>query len=136
MAARRRPVLAEFVDKFGETQVIHRKGNNGALAIRRSHSTVALAMQKSVGKLVGARVREERLKAAITLEQLAERSGLKGGKQAIYQIEQAMNTGVRLGTLYAIAAALNVSPFSLLPPVTVVLETTGVKMLENARLAM
>ena len=135
MAVRRRPVMAEFTDQFGEQQVIHRH-SGGTLAIRRKEPTVSLALSKAVGSLVGSRIRDERLKAGLSMLQLAERAGLLGGKQAIYQIEQAMNTGVRLGTLYAIAAALNVSPFSLLPAVSVVLEQTGVQMQHDEKLAV
>lgn len=135
MAVRRRPVLVEFPDLFGEQQVVHR-GANGKLAIRRKTPTVAFAMSHAVGRLVGERIREERLKAGITMPDLAGRSGLKGGKQAIYHIEQALSTGVRLGTIYAIAAALDVSPFSLLPPLSVVLEQTGVQMQRQEKLAV
>lgn len=135
MGVRRRPVLAEFTDQFGELQVVHRH-SGGRLAIRRKEPTVALAMAKTVGRIVGERVREERVKAGLSHLALAERSGLKGGKQAIYQIEQAMNVGVRLGTLYALAVALNVSPFSLLPPVSVVLQEAGAQMQAEERLAV
>lgn len=68
--------------------------------------------------------------------QLAERSGLKGGKQAIAHIECATDTGVRIGTLYAIAAALNVSPFSLMPPVEVAMKDAGVSLSSTERLAV
>lgn len=135
MAVRRRPVLVEFTDQFGEHQVIHRR-ENGVLRIRRKAPTVVLAMTSAVGKFVGQRVHEERVKAGLTMDALAERSGLKGGKQAIYHVEQALNTGVRLGTLYAIAVALNVSPFSLLPPVEVVLSESGAAMTQAEQLAV
>ena len=135
MAVRRRPVLAEFTDHFGDRQVIHRD-KGGILKIRRNAPTVVLAMTKTVGAFAGKRIREERLKAGITGLQLAERAGLKGGKEAIYAIETALNTGVRLGTLYAIAAALNVSPFSLLPPVEMVIHEAGVQIQQAERLAI
>src|SRR3990167_11497103 len=126
MTVRRRPVMAEFVDRFGDKQVIHRD-KGGILKIRRNTPTVVLAMTKTVGAFAGTRIREERVKVGLTGLQLAERAGLKGGKEAIYAIENAMNTGVRLGTLYAIAAALNVSPFSLLPQVSLVIKEAGVQ---------
>jgi hypothetical protein len=135
MAVRRRPVLAEFTDRFGDKQVIHRD-KGGILKIRRNAPTVVLAMTKTVGAFAGTRIREERVKAGMTGLQLAERAGLKGGKEAIYGIETAMNTGVRLGTLYAIAAALNVSPFSLLPPVSLVLQEAGIQTQQAERLAV
>ena len=135
MAVRRRPVMAEFTDRFGEKQVVHR-GTNGTLSIRRTSPTVVLAMTKSVGAFVGRRINEERLKAGVTMPDLAERAGLKGGKQAVYHVEQSLNTGVRLGTLYAIAAALNVSPFSLLPPVEVVMAEANVALKSQEKLAV
>ena len=135
MAVRRRPVVVEFTDQYGESQVIHR-GSGSRLAIRRKELTVAFAMAKSVGVLIGQRIREERLKAGLSMLDLAERSGLKGGKQAIYHIEQAMNIGVRLGTLYAIATTLNISPFSLLPPVSVAIEKAGIQMQQDEKLAV
>jgi hypothetical protein len=135
MAVRRRPVVVEFSDQFGETQVIHRK-SGGALAIRRKSPTVVLALSKVVGRHIGERVREERLKAGFTMEMLAERSGLKGGKQSIFRIESALDTGVRIGTLYALATALSVSPFSLMPPVDVALSESGVALGERESLAV
>lgn len=114
MATRRRPVVAEFQDRFGEKQIIHRD-KGGKLKIRRNDQTVVLSLARSVGTAIGQRVKEERLKAGWPMELLASRAGLKGGKQAIYKIECAMDVGVRIGTLYAIAAALAIEPSSLLP---------------------
>jgi hypothetical protein len=135
MAVRRRPVIAEFTDRFGEPQVVHR-GTSGNLSIRRKSPTVVLAMTKTVGRYVGERVRDERLKVGFTMEHLAERASLKGGKSAVYGIEQSLGTGVRLGTLYAIAAALNISPFSLLPPVAMVMSEARVSMTAAEKLAV
>lgn len=135
MATRRRPVLVEFDDQFGERQVIHR-GSGSRLAIRRKTPTVVFALARSVGAHIGQRVREERLKAGMTMDALADKSGLKGGKQAIYHVEQSLSTGVRIGTLYAIAFALSVSPFSLLPPVEVAVANAGVSMNSDERLAV
>ena len=127
MAVRRRPVLVEFEDRFGEKQIIHR-GSGSRLQIRRKEPTVALALAKSVGAHIGQRIKDERLKAGMSMPSLANRSGLRGGKQVIYSIEQGLNVGVRIGTLYALAVALNVSPFSLMPSVSVVMESAGVQM--------
>jgi hypothetical protein len=135
MAVRRRPVVVEFMDRFGENQTIHRD-KGGTLKIRRKSPTVVLAMTAAIGRHVGERIREERLKADMTMEQLAAKSGLKGGKQAIYHAETAMDTGVRIGTVYAIAAALNISPFSLLPPVDVVVRESSVRMEQRESLAV
>lgn len=132
---RRRPVVVEFEDRFGEKQTIHRD-KGGILKIRRKSPTVVLAMTASIGRCIGQRIREERLKAGLTMAELSERSGLKGGKQAIAHAEAAMDTGVRIGTVYAIAVALNVSPFSLMPPVDVVLRESAVSMAQSERLAV
>ena len=134
MAVRRRPVLVEFADQFGDRQVIHRHA--GKLTIRRKSPTVVLALAKAVGAFIGQRVHEERTKAGFSMEMLADRSGLKGGKQAVYKIETAMDTGVRIGTLYAVATALNVSPFSLMPPVDVALRDSGVSIGAREALAV
>ena len=135
MAIRRRPVLVEFEDQFGDKQVIHR-GSGSRLAIRRREPTVALAMSRAVGRLVGQRIHEERLKAGLTMPALASRAGLKGGKQSIYHIEQALSTGVRLGTLYAIATALDVPLFSLLPDMSTVLRDAGAQLRNEEQLAV
>ena len=135
MAIRRRPVFAEFTDQYGEQQVIHR-GSSSRLQIRRNRSTVSLAMSKAIGKIVGQRIKEARVVAGLTMPRLAERAGLLGGKQTIYGIEEGLSTGIRLGTLYAIAAALNVSPLSLLPPMSDVMEQTGAQMQQDERLAV
>ena len=39
-------------------------------------------------------------------------------KHRIYEIENSMSGGLRLGTLYVIAEALGVEPSDLLPPVS------------------
>ena len=135
MAVRRRPVLVEFADQFGEKQVVHR-GANGRLAIRRKAPTVSLAMTHVVGKYIGTRVHAERVARGWTMETLAERAGLKGGKQAIYHVEQALSTGVRIGTLYAIAAALGISPTALLPPIEWVVQEANARFQARESLAV
>jgi hypothetical protein len=134
MAVRRRPVYAEFTDKFGESQAIHRA--HGRLTIKRKSPTVVLALTCAVGRHIGQRIREERIKAGIDMPSLAERAGLKGGKQAIYHAEQALNGGVRIGTLYAIASALGVSPFELLPSLNDAMREADVKNANVERIAV
>lgn len=134
MATRRRPVYAEFTDKFGETQAIHRA--HGRLSIRRKSPTVVLALTQAVGRHIGERIRAERVKAGIDMPTLAERAGLKGGKQAIYHAEQALNGGIRIGTLYAIASALGISPFELMPNLHDAIEQAEVKNAQTDRLAV
>jgi hypothetical protein len=61
---------------------------------------------------------------------LAVRCGMVNGhpKNRMYEIEAGQRRqGVRLGTLYAIAAALNVEATSFLPPVSDVLAKADVK---------
>jgi hypothetical protein len=126
--------VVDFQDRFGETQTVHRTKHG--LQIRRKTTTVILALTAVIGKHAGARIKEERVKAGLTMQALADRSGLKGGKMAICHIETAMDTGVRIGTLYAIAAALSVSPFSLLPPVELVMRESGVITAKREELAV
>lgn len=135
MAVRRRPVVVDFTDQFGETQTIHRD-KGGILKIRRKSPTVVLAMTAAVGRHVGQRVRERRVAAGLSMSQLAERAGLKGGKQGIYKIETAMDTGARLGSIYAIAAALDIDPSDLMPPLNVVLNESSVALRQAERLAV
>ena len=132
---RRKPILVEFTDSYGEKQIIHRHSGR-RLTVRRKEPTVSLALSKVIGRMVGERIREERNKAGLTLRQLSERAGMTGGKQSMFAIENAMDVGIRLGTLYAVASALNVSPFSLLPPVSVVLAATGVQLQISEKLAV
>lgn len=127
MARRNSPIVAQFVDHYGETRTIHRD-RGSRLSVRRGEQTIAFKLAHSVGKLIGARIREERLKAGITGPALAQRAGLRGGKAAMYSIETGLNTGVRLGTVYAIAAALNIQPASLLPSVSEALMDAGLEV--------
>lgn len=108
-----REKIAEFEDRFGDVRVVERRGRRAIVANNRS--TVTHILSRAIGKLVGQKLRLERKKAGMTMLQLAEKAGLVGGKQRICDLENAMNGGAKLGTVYALAAALGIDPFSLLP---------------------
>lgn len=118
--------LAEFEDRYGDSRVIHRKPN-GVLAVARQRATVSHALGKWIGQYVGRRIREERLARGFTMDEVMIRAGLLGGKSRMYEIEQAQSIGIRLGTLYAMAAALEVDVTSLLPPAAEVMEHAQVQ---------
>jgi DNA-binding XRE family transcriptional regulator len=110
----------EFTDRYGDTRVIHHNQSaNGPLRVKRTSVTPALALNGVVAKRLGENVRALRVERGYTQLELAERAGLRGGKQTMWQIENALRgMGVRLGTLYVLAAALDVEVSALLPSVS------------------
>lgn len=114
-----------FTDEYGEERVVRRL-RKGKVAVARQRTRPAIALTKSIGEYVGQRVREERLKRHLTANDLAEMAGLTGGKQRIFWIENCMDNGVRIGTVYALAYALDLQPQDLLPPLDWALEAAGV----------
>ena len=124
-------VVAEFVNELGERRIIHRpKGKSaGSLRILNPSNSPALRLNRAAAKLIGARIREARLAAGMTLEELGTRAGLKGNpvKNYVFAIERgARQEGIRFGTLYAIALGLNVSVSELMPSAQDVSEAAGV----------
>lgn len=112
----RNPV-ATFENEYGETEIIHRpKGR--ALKLYRGLNTPVLRMNRAAATLLGQLVRSRRKALGLSLKQLCLRAGLKDAnpKQRIHAIETAMRAeGVRLGTLYALAHALECEVGDLLP---------------------
>jgi DNA-binding XRE family transcriptional regulator len=136
MPSRRKPVVVEFTDQFGNPRKIHR-ANGSRLQLARERVTPILALTAAVGKLAGQRVKAARQARGMTLQELAERSGLAPAtKHRMYEIENAMSGGMRLGTLYAIATALAVPISSLLPTETEVLAEAGVELRSEIRLGL
>ncbi len=116
MSTRSHEVVATFEDKYGETRTIHR-GKNG-LAIKQEVTTPSLAFNQPVAELIGKRIKKARIARGMTLVELAVRCGMRSGhpKNRIWGIENATRgEGIRLGTLYAIAIALDVEACELLP---------------------
>lgn len=128
---RRGEVHVEFTDQYGDTRVIHRlKGSK--LAIKRNGNTPAHAMNRAAAVLIGQKIRAARLAAGLSLEELCQRAGLAAppgaGKMRMYEIEKNIRqTGMRIGTLYAIAVALDIPVWSLLPSNEDVIAASGVR---------
>lgn len=123
---------AVFVDAAGDERVlVKRKGPRTHWQVQNKRTTPALALNRAVAKLIGLRIRQLRLDQGLTLASLCERAGLVSAnpKARMREIEVGeRREGMRLGTLYALAAALGVSPGSLLPKTEAVLAEAGVTM--------
>lgn len=114
-----RKIVAEFEDRYGDTRVLH-KTRHG-LKLARQRSTAAWLMTIAAGELVGRRIKIEREKKGMTLEELCVRAGLASAtpKNRMWEIENNVREGgVKLGTLYAIAIALEIPVTRLLPPIS------------------
>lgn len=109
--------VATFVDQYGDEQVIHRpKGRR--LSVFKGLNTPAMKLNRAIAVLSGQRIRTRRLELGLSQKQLCQRAGLANvnPKQYIHAIEAATrNNGVRQGTLYALAYALECEPGELLP---------------------
>lgn len=125
MSKRHIETVGEFTDEYGETRVVRRL-RKGKLAVARQRTLPALALTKVIGQYVGQRIRELRLERKITMNDLADRAGLQGGKQRIHWIENSMDNGVRIGTVYALAYALDLQPADLLPTMEWAMTEAGV----------
>lgn len=136
---RRGHTVVEFTDQFGDARVIHRlKGQR--LAVKRQGNTPAHAFNRAAAVIIGKNVKEQRIKAKMTMDELCRRSGLAAapgqGKQRIYEIENCLRReGVRIGTLYALAVALDVPIGKLMPSKEAVQEAAGVEFKWNETLA-
>ena len=110
-------VVASYEDQFGDVRLIHRpKGK--ALRIAKNCNTPALRMNRVAATLIGQKIKQRRLLKGYALEELATLAGLASQtpKQYMWSIEQATRgEGVRTGTLYALAIALDCEVSDLLP---------------------
>lgn len=119
-------IVAEFENRFGEKRVIHQTRHG--LKVKRQGSTVVHKLNRTAAPLVGQRIKAARLAAGLTLAELCEKAGLASAtpKSRMWEIENNVRKeGMRLGTLYAIAAALDVSICTLMPRVEEVLDACG-----------
>lgn len=123
----RNPV-ASFVDDHGEQQIIHRpKGRR--LSVFRGGNTPALRMNRAAAILMGRKLRARRLKAGLSQTKLSIKAGLKNvnPKQYISALETGWRReGMRFGTLYALAHALDCEIRDLMPSVAEVVALAGV----------
>jgi hypothetical protein len=121
-------IVAEFIDKRGETKRIH-KTHHG-LHVKRDFLTPSLAMSQAISKMMGRRIRDRRIALGLELAELALRCGMHSGhpKERVWAIENATRGhGVRMGTLYAIAHALGCQPSDFMPTMEEVLAEAKIK---------
>lgn len=114
---RRGATIAKVVDQFGEERTIYRQKGMKDLRIKNTGTTTILAYNRVAAQLIAARIKQLRLAKGMTMLQLSEAMGQKApSKQRIYEVENCVRkAGFRIGTLYAIAMALNVEIVDLMP---------------------
>lgn len=116
--------VATFVDNYGELRVIHRKQGR-RLSVFNGGDTPALRMNRAAAILIGKNIKAKRLEHKMSQKLLCQKAGLVNvnPKQCIHSLENAKRQGgSRMGTLYAIAFALECEVSELLPSVEAVLE--------------
>lgn len=133
--------VAQFVNDLGETRVIHRpKGKTRAsLRLLKETDSVTHRLNRAAAILTGQRIKARRTEIGMTLEQLGVRAGLKANpvKVYVFSIERAARReGVRFGTLYAIALALDCQVWDLLPTTDDVRDAAGVVLQSNVALGI
>lgn len=128
-------IVAQYTDRYGETQVIH-KTRHGLKRKRRA-LTPFLQLNQPIGKLVGAKIKAKREERGWTLVEMARRVGIESGhpKQRIWEIENAVrNQAMRIGTLYAFAIVFDCPIDELLPTRDEVAQLAGIEHRRTPRL--
>jgi transcriptional regulator with XRE-family HTH domain len=131
----------EFVDQYGDTRTIYRQSGN-ALRVKKKSDTVSHVLNRVAAEVMGDRIKARRIAAGLTLDGLLQKAGLAAGagqgKARMYEIETASRhrngtgrqaQGVRFGTLYALAIALECEVSDLLPSAREVAERAGVALI-------
>lgn len=116
--------IAQFVDTYGETQIIHRPRRN-RIRVFKGGDTPALRMNRACSILIGNRIRTKRTEMGLSMAQLCVRAGLSNvsPKQYIWSLENATRlNSCKHGTLYALAHALKCEICDLMPTVAEVIE--------------
>ncbi len=123
-------IVATFTDRFGEERKIH--ATRHGLTLKRREETSCQVLSKAISGYFGERVRAIRQSKDMTMQELAIKASLSTGgnaKDRVYAIEKNMRgCGVRFGTVYQIAMALEVEIVDLLPTTETVRQMTGVKL--------
>ena len=140
----------EFVDQYGESRTIYRQGGS-ALRIKKKSDTISHILNRVAAEMTGDRIKSRRIAAGLTLDGLLQKAGLAAGvgqgKSRMYEIENAgrqrngrgrQAQGVRFGTLYALAMALECEVTDLLPTTREVAERAGDSLIvpNSVRLSM
>lgn len=133
----------DFTDQYGERRTIYRQSGD-ALRIKKRSDTVSHLLNRVAAEMTGDRIKARRIAMGLTLDGLLSKAGLAAGpgqgKQRMYEIENAGRNhrtglgkrqaqGVRLGTLYALAIALECDVSDLLPTAKEVSEKAGVGLI-------
>lgn len=121
---RRKPKeLQRYIDEHGVERVI-RKHPGGGVHLA-GQETVLQILGDWITAEVARRIREARAQRGLSQMELAVAAGLAPSKPRMKAIEDG-RCGIRLATLYGIAAALSVEPTDLLPSLADALRETGV----------
>lgn len=124
---RPRNTVAEFVDKYGERRTIHRPKGRALRVAKNTGDTPTEVFGRAVAILLGQRVKARRLALGLSQRDLCVRAGMAdvSPKQRIHAIENATRgQGIRLGTLYVLALALECELENLLPSLSEVRQYT------------
>lgn len=133
--------VTTFVDKYGDERVIYRS-RSSKMTLKRKGVTPVIEISRALGEMVGARIKRARLRQGLSMEQLGIRAGLATStpKQRIHEIEHGRKgdrrEGVSLGTIYAIAFALDVPVCELLPTVDDFRPMLRMETVERVRLVV
>ncbi len=127
-------VIGTYTDKYGKDRTV-RRDKGGTLRIAREGPSVVLTLNAAAAELTGLLIREHREQVGLTLEALCIKSGLVSTypKSRMWEIEKGTRegNGIRLGTLYALAHALGISPCRLLPTSDEVFAKAGVGLISS-----
>lgn len=140
----------EFVDQYGDKRTIYRQAGD-ALRVKKKDDTVSHVLNRAAAELTGDRIKARRVSMGLTLDELLVKAGLAAGagqgKQRMHEIETAgrhhktgigrQTKGMRFGTLYALAIALECEAADLLPSAKEVSDRAGVALIvpNTARLS-
>lgn len=130
----------QFVDQYGENRTIYRQKGN-ALRVKKRDDTVSHILNRVAAEMMGERIKQKRIERGLTLDELLTKAGLAAGpgqgKQRMWEIENAGRNrarphsnfqGVRFGTLYALAIALECEAAELMPTAKEVADRAGVAL--------
>lgn len=123
-------IVATFTNKYGEEQKLRQVGKR-KIQVAKNTDTVSHKLNRVAATMIGAKIKERRIAAGMTLEVLCTRAGLISAtpKSRMWEIENAIRQeGCRMGTLFAIAQALGCEVTDLIPSVEPVAEMAGIKM--------
>ncbi len=124
-------IVATYQDRFGEERKIH--ATRHGLTVKRKTDTNCQILSKAISGYIGKRIREIRTFKEMTMEELGIRAGLTAGghiKNRVYEIEHNYRSiGIRFGTVYQIAMALEVEVSELMPTVEAVKAMSGARLI-------